>query len=99
MSGAVCIDLHRPSPTLRLAPVVMDIGGQIDVPLLESRLRGMDLMPEWKRFAALTVGYLGIPIDAMPLYSAPPCVGARQPVSARTSTRVIVRSILVWWQK
>ena len=42
---------------------------QIDVPLLESRLRGMGLMPEWKGFAALAVGYLGMPADAMPLYS------------------------------
>ena len=46
--------------------------GQIDVPLLESRLRGMGLMPEWKGFAALAVGYLGMPGDAMPLYSDAP---------------------------
>ena len=45
---------------------------QIDVPLLESRLRGMGLMPEWKGFAALAVGYLGMPVDAMPLYSVAP---------------------------
>lgn len=45
---------------------------QIDVPLLESRLRGMGLMPEWKGFAALAVGYLGMPADAMPLYSDAP---------------------------
>ena len=42
---------------------------QIDVSLLESRLQGMGLMPEWKGFAALAVGYLGMPVDAMPLYS------------------------------
>lgn len=42
------------------------------MPLLESRLRGMGLMPEWKGFAALAVGYLGMPADAMPLYSAAP---------------------------
>lgn len=41
---------------------------RIDVPLLESRLRRMGLMPEWKGFAALAVGYLGMPADAMPLY-------------------------------
>ena len=45
---------------------------QIDVPLLESRLRGMGLMPEWKGFAALAVGYLGMSADAMPLYSDAP---------------------------
>ena len=45
---------------------------QIDVPLLESRLRGMGLIPEWKGFAALAVGYLGMPVDAMPLYSDAP---------------------------
>lgn len=45
---------------------------QIDVPLLESRLRRMGLMPEWKGFAALAVGYLGMPADAMPLYSEAP---------------------------
>ena len=45
---------------------------QIDVPLLESRLRCMGLMPEWKGFAALAVGYLGLPVDAMPLYSDAP---------------------------
>ena len=42
------------------------------MPLLESRLRGMGLMPEWKGFAALAVGYLGMPADAMPLYSDAP---------------------------
>lgn len=41
---------------------------QIDIALLESRLRSMDLMPEWKGFAALAVGYLGMPVYAMPLY-------------------------------
>ncbi len=32
----------------------------------------MGLMPEWKEFAALAVGYLGMPADAMPLYSDAP---------------------------
>lgn len=45
---------------------------QIDVPLLESRLKSMGLMPEWKGFAALAVEYLGLPIEAMPLYSDVP---------------------------
>ena len=42
------------------------------MPLLESRLRRMGLMPEWKGFAALAVGYLGMPADVMPLYSDAP---------------------------
>lgn len=45
---------------------------QIDVALLESRLRGMGLMPEWKGFAAFAVEYLGMPVEAMPLYSSAP---------------------------
>lgn len=40
----------------------------IDRNLLESRLKEMDLMSEWKAFAALAVDYLGMPIEAMPLY-------------------------------
>ncbi len=38
--------------------------------LLESRIRKMGLMSEWKAFAALAVGYLGMPAYAMPLYSS-----------------------------
>ena len=37
--------------------------------LLESRVREMGLMSEWKAFAALAVDWLGMPVDAMPLYS------------------------------
>ena len=36
--------------------------------LLESRIRKMGLMSEWKAFAALAVDYLGMPVVAMPLY-------------------------------
>lgn len=43
---------------------------EIDVKLLEKRLREAGLMSEWKAFAAFAVGYLGMPVDAMPLYSA-----------------------------
>ena len=42
---------------------------EIDVKLLESRLARMGLMSEWKAFGAFTVGYLGMPPEAMPLYS------------------------------
>lgn len=37
--------------------------------LLESRLRKMGLLPHWKAFAALAVDTLGMPVEAMPLYS------------------------------
>lgn len=37
--------------------------------LLESRIRSMGVMTEWKAFAVLAVDYLGMPIAAMPFYS------------------------------
>lgn len=37
--------------------------------LLESRIRKECLMTEWKAFAAFAVEYLGMPAEAMPLYS------------------------------
>ena len=36
--------------------------------LLESRIKKAGLMAEWKAFAALAVEYLGMPVEAMPLY-------------------------------
>lgn len=42
---------------------------ELDIQLLESRLRKMGLMSEWKALAAFVVEYLGMPADAMPLYS------------------------------
>ena len=41
---------------------------EIDSTLLTERLCNAGLMSEWKVFAALSVGYLGMPIEAMPLY-------------------------------
>lgn len=41
---------------------------EIDRPLLESRLRSMGLMSEWKAFASLAVNRLGMPEAAMPFY-------------------------------
>lgn len=38
--------------------------------LLESRLRKMGLMTEWKAFGAFAVDYLGMPAEAMPFYSS-----------------------------
>lgn len=37
--------------------------------LLESRIRKMGLMSEWRAFGAFAVEYLGMPADAMPFYS------------------------------
>ncbi len=39
----------------------------LDIELLEKRLRSMGLMSEWKAFAAFSVKYLGMPLDATPL--------------------------------
>lgn len=43
---------------------------QIDVVLLEKRLKAMGLISEWRAFGAFAVVYLGMPVEAMPLYSA-----------------------------
>lgn len=43
---------------------------EIDVKLLEKRLRSMGLMSEWRTFAAMSVDWLGMPVEAMPLYSS-----------------------------
>ena len=37
--------------------------------LLESRIRKMGLMTEWRVFGCFAVDYLGIPVEAMPFYS------------------------------
>lgn len=41
----------------------------IDKRLLRSRVERMGVMTEWKAFAALAVDYLGMPIEAIPIYS------------------------------
>ena len=43
---------------------------ELNVTLLEKRLREMRLMSEWKTFAAFAVDYLGMSAEVMPLYSA-----------------------------
>ena len=42
----------------------------IDLTLLEKRLKQMGLMAQWNGFGAFSVDYLGMPIDAIPLYSS-----------------------------
>lgn len=44
--------------------------GSLDVALLEQRLRKMGLLSGWKAFAAFAVEWLGMPVEAMPLYSS-----------------------------
>ena len=41
----------------------------IDSKLLERRVKRTGLISEWKAFGMLAVNYLGMPIEAMPLYS------------------------------
>lgn len=41
----------------------------VEAAFLEESLRKMGLMTEWKAFAAYAVDYLGMPVEAMPLYS------------------------------
>lgn len=43
---------------------------KIDSGLLETRLGSMGLMTEWKAFGAFAVDYLGMPVEALPLYDA-----------------------------
>ena len=42
----------------------------LDKKLLERRIRKAGLMTEWKAFAALAIDWLGMPAEAMPLYSS-----------------------------
>lgn len=41
----------------------------LDHELLESRIRKAGIMSEWKAFGAFAVEYLGMPVEAMPMYS------------------------------
>ncbi len=41
----------------------------LNLGLLESRIQRMGIMTEWKAFADLAVSHLGMPVEAMPLYS------------------------------
>lgn len=42
---------------------------KLNLKLLETRIRKAGLMSEWKAFGAFAVEYVGVPIEAMPLYS------------------------------
>lgn len=41
---------------------------ELDIRVMETRIKRMGLMSEWKAFASLVVDYLGIPVEAMPFY-------------------------------
>lgn len=43
---------------------------ELDLAVLKSRIRRMGVMTEWKAFGAFAVDWLGMPADAMPLYSS-----------------------------
>lgn len=43
---------------------------ELNLRLLESRIRKMRLMSEWKAFGAFAVEVLGMPVEAMPMYSS-----------------------------
>lgn len=43
---------------------------ELDLRILEQRIKRMGLMSEWKAFGAFAVDYLGMPVEAMPLYSS-----------------------------
>ena len=42
---------------------------KLDLRLLEQRIRKAGIMSEWRVFAALAVNWLGMPVEAMPLYN------------------------------
>ena len=42
----------------------------LNLELLETRIRKAGLMSEWKAFAALAVEFLGMPVEAMPMYDS-----------------------------
>lgn len=49
--------------------LVWTFRGSLDCDLLSRRLLDAGLMSEWKAFAALAVDWMGMPVEAMPLYS------------------------------
>ena len=42
---------------------------ELDVKVIEARVKEMGLMSEWKAFGAFAVDYLGMPSEALPIYS------------------------------
>lgn len=44
----------------------------VNISLLENRLKKMGLMTEWRAFGAFAMEYLGMPVEAMPFYENSP---------------------------
>ena len=42
----------------------------LDLQVIEKRIKKMGLLSEWRAFGAFVVEYLGMPVEALPLYSA-----------------------------
>lgn len=61
---------------------------QIDIKLLENRLLDSGLKSEWQAFAAMAVDYLGMPVDAMPLYN----MGRKWSEKSEKIVRTILKS-------
>ena len=61
-------DLMTLRPVCDWCRLLWTFRGSIDDDLLEKRLTRSELMDEWCGFAALAVDYLGMPVEAMPLY-------------------------------
>ena len=43
---------------------------KLNLKLLETRIQNAGVQTEWKAFAAFAIDYLGMPVEAMPLYSS-----------------------------
>lgn len=48
--------------------LICSLQENIDLKLVEHRIKKMRLMSEWRAFSALAVEYLGMPVDAVPFY-------------------------------
>lgn len=82
--------------------------------LLESRIKKMGLMSEWKAFASFSVDYLGMPVEAMPFFEAKFMVkgerilkrvmksgnfGHNNDLSYRTKYKGMIYKIVATWRR
>ena len=51
---------------------------ELDLRILEQRIKRMGLMSEWKAFGAFAVNYLGMPIEAMPFLNMDECTNLKK---------------------
>ena len=64
--------------------------------LLESRIRKMGLMSEWKAFGALAIEYLGFPKDSMPLLNVDVDLNARSAMPLGLSKNLKKKADRIW---